>query len=461
MRTDAELLRCYAMQEDERAFADLVQRHLGLVYATALRSTGGRAHLAEEIAQKVFTDLARKSASLCQHPVLSGWLYRSARYAAMETNRAESRRQRINRTYADMPEAGAATESTPDWEQLRPVLDGALEGLREGDRQLMLLRFFQGMTFPEIGARLALSENAARMRTERAMEKLRAHLGRRGVTSSAAALGLLLANQAAAAPPRELAASVTNIALAAAPAGQGFFAFVPSSKLAISALSGAAALGFTSFLWNVSGRGAGGEELAVLRAENARLRQATASGASMVSVKMVADEFAAQAATLMEAVAQRLELRRGAGPSRYRDRGQATPYEAFLSYAWALDTGNAAALGRILTYDESGWESIRRIHAGMPGAVRAQYPSPEQFIVTLYIADTLLNPVPDADVAAKFTVTEIAPGVAAVRRPGSGRGGMKWIRTDEGWKIEVPAKYPDHLVQRILGNAMLARLGQS
>lgn len=459
MRTDAELLQRYVSHKDERAFAELVQRHLGLVYATALRSTAGRGHLAEDIAQKAFTDLARKAATLCEHPVLSGWLYRSARYAALEVCRAEGRRRKINQTYAAMPDANVATEPSPDWEQLRPVLDEALEGLKEDDRQLMLLRFFQGMTFPEIGARLALSENAARMRTERAMEKMRAHLGRRGVTSTAAALGLVLANQAVAAPPEGLAAHVTHTALAAAPAGGGFLSLLPVGKFVITVLSGAAALGFTAFVWNVAGRGIGADELAMLRAENGRLREATAASASMVSVKMVADEFAAQSATLMEEIAQRLEARRGAGPSRYRDRGQATPYEAFLSYAWALDTGNATALVRILTFDEPGHESIRVIHAGVPAALREQYPTPEEFVSMLFVADTLLNPVPDADLAEKFTVTETGRGRAAVRRPGAAEGGMNWIQTAEGWKCEVPAGYPAHLVQRVLGNEMLAKLG--
>ncbi len=461
MRTDAELLQCYVRRQDGRAFADLVQRHLGLVYATALRSTGGRAHLAEEVAQRVFTDLARKASSLCEHPVLSGWLYRSARYAAMEKNRAESRRQKVNRAYAHMSGTGAAAEVSPDWEQLRPVLDEALEELKEDDRQLMLLRFFQGMTFPEIGARLALSENAARMRTERAMDKLRAHLGRRGLTSTAAALGLLLANQAAAAPPDGLAAAVTSNALAAGPAGGGLLAVVSSSKIVVAVLSGTAALGLTALVWNMTGLGGGADELAVLRAENVRLREATAASASTVSVKMVADEFAAHSASLMEGIGQRLAARRGIAPSRYRDHGQATPYEAFLTYVWALDTGNAAALARLLTFDEAGRDALRRVHAGMPAAIRERYPTPEEFIVVLFIADTLLNPVPDADVAAKFTVTEVGPGVVAVRRPGSGRGGMKWVQTVEGWKTEVPSKYPEHVVQRVLGNAMLAKSGRN
>ena len=74
MCSDAELLRRYADAHDERAFAELVERHLPLVYAAACRRVGGRAALAEEVAQHVFCDLARKSRALVAHTSLIGWL---------------------------------------------------------------------------------------------------------------------------------------------------------------------------------------------------------------------------------------------------------------------------------------------------------------------------------------------------------------------------------------------------
>ncbi len=62
-RTDIELLRAYAEAGDERSFEELVKRHVGLVYSTALRSPGGDAHLAQDVAQMVFiiTRLASQS----------------------------------------------------------------------------------------------------------------------------------------------------------------------------------------------------------------------------------------------------------------------------------------------------------------------------------------------------------------------------------------------------------------
>ena len=58
MADDAELIRRYAEQRSEAAFAELVRRHLGLVYSAALRRLGGDAHGAADVAQVVFVKLA-------------------------------------------------------------------------------------------------------------------------------------------------------------------------------------------------------------------------------------------------------------------------------------------------------------------------------------------------------------------------------------------------------------------
>jgi hypothetical protein len=74
---DTEFLRRYVEEGSQEAFAAVVQLRLGLVYLAALRQTDGDAHRAQEVAQSVFTDLARKAATLTQHDALIGWLYTS------------------------------------------------------------------------------------------------------------------------------------------------------------------------------------------------------------------------------------------------------------------------------------------------------------------------------------------------------------------------------------------------
>lgn len=212
MIDDAELLRRYAEEHDEHAFAALVQQRLPLVYAVARRRLNGDRALAQDVAQRVFADLAGKAGALCRHPALVAWLFASTRYAAAQLARTEQRRRTREEKAVDMSDERQGVEV--DWEQARPALDEVLDGLATRDREAVMLRFFEGRAWAEIGTRLRLSEDGARSRVERALEKLRAHLARRGVRSTTAALGLALAGQAHAAVPAGLAVVVTQGALA-------------------------------------------------------------------------------------------------------------------------------------------------------------------------------------------------------------------------------------------------------
>src|SRR6478672_11720198 len=88
---DIELLRQYAEEQSEAAFAMLVERHVNLVFSAARRSVDN-VEQAQEITQAVFIILARKARLLRQGTVLSGWLYQTARLTAANFLRAESRR---------------------------------------------------------------------------------------------------------------------------------------------------------------------------------------------------------------------------------------------------------------------------------------------------------------------------------------------------------------------------------
>ncbi|HLP26077.1 MAG TPA: hypothetical protein VK477_10385, partial [Acidobacteriota bacterium] len=194
-------------------------------------------------------------------------------------------------------------------------------------------------------------------------------------------------------------------------------------------------------------------EIADLRAENSRLTQAAASASGAEA------ESARQAADLVAKLRQKIADKNAAATGQHRNHGQATPKDAFLSYAWAIDAGEVDALMQLITFEEQGREAIRALHSGMPEAVRKQYPTPEEFMAFLYVADALLNPVPGPDVAAGFITTEVRPGVVAVHRPGTKRGGMKFVETTEGWKCVVPDAYPAHVARRVLSNEMLGKLG--
>lgn len=216
MDPDLELLRQYANNGSQRAFSDLVERTAGFVYAAALRQTGGDAHLAQDVTQAVYLTLAFRAGSLKRHAVLAGWLHTSTRFLAMKARRTQMRWQRREREANLMM---TSRDTDPAWNQLRPLIDDALHELDEKDRTVLLLRFFNGKSHANIGQLVGLSENAARMRVERALEKLRVRLAPRGITSTAAALGAALASQSAVAVPASVvlaANSVSAVALASA-----------------------------------------------------------------------------------------------------------------------------------------------------------------------------------------------------------------------------------------------------
>jgi RNA polymerase sigma factor (sigma-70 family) len=213
MKPDRELLRCYLEQNSEPAFTEIVQRHLELVYSTALRRVGGDAQLAEDVAQKVFSDLARKAASLTERASLSGWLYVSTNVASAAVVRSERRRKTREAEAHLMETTTASGQSDADWTRLRPVIDDAVIKLKTEEREAIALRFFEQRSFAEVGATLSLTEDAARKRVERALDKLRAILARRGVTSTAAALAVALTTINVTSVPAALAGKIAGHAL--------------------------------------------------------------------------------------------------------------------------------------------------------------------------------------------------------------------------------------------------------
>jgi RNA polymerase sigma factor (sigma-70 family) len=248
MSDDHALLRVYANDRSESAFAQLVSDHVDFVYATALRLVAGDAHLAQDVTQTVFIDLARKAASLLNQRSLEGWLYRATRFAAAKAVRTE--RRRAVREGKAFQEAGAmevnsnasAPNSSEDWDRIAPVLDQAIEQLAAPDREAILLRFFARKNLRAVAETVGTTEEAARKRVSRALEKLRAYLLHRGVNISETALIAAFAAGAATVTPPALAAAVTTAAVAApvaltTPAILLQFMATAKTKIAIASLS--------------------------------------------------------------------------------------------------------------------------------------------------------------------------------------------------------------------------------
>src|ERR1017187_6043561 len=219
MMDDEQLLHDYVRESSESAFGELVTRHIDFVYSTALRVVNGDSHLAQDVAQTVFIDLARKAGSLPDDVGLAGWLHRHTCYTGATAVRTERRRQTREQTAMEM--RALDDDTRPPWEQVAPYLDESLNQLNPADRDALVLRFLKQQDLRAVGAALGVSEDAAQKRVDRALEKLHVLLTRRGATLSAAALGTLLATEGVTAAPAGLAGSVAGAALASAAAGGG------------------------------------------------------------------------------------------------------------------------------------------------------------------------------------------------------------------------------------------------
>lgn len=308
MNDSRRLLSDYAVHGSETAFRQLVERYLDLVYSAALRLVDGNTHLAQDVTQTVFVDLARKANKLSDSVMLGGWLHRHTCFVASTLRRSE--RRRVMREKQAMEMNMLQNHSEPGWSWVAPILDDAINQLGEDDRSAILLRFFEQKNFRSVGEALGSNEDAARMRVNRALEKLEVLLKRRGVALSAAALGTALAGEAVTAAPAGLAASVCGMALAGVGASGGaaltLFKLMAMTKLKLGILSALLVAGVMAPLMiqhqsQVKLRerdetlGRQQEQLAQLTAENDRLSRLLANARSAPVPRLPAP--AMQAAT--------------------------------------------------------------------------------------------------------------------------------------------------------------------
>jgi RNA polymerase sigma factor (sigma-70 family) len=458
MRTDVELLRDYAEKRSEAAFGELVQRQVKLVYSIALRQCGGDAHLAEDVAQRVFTDLARRAHALSGYTVLGGWLYRRAQFVASDIVRADHRRRAREQEAQAMQDVSRPAISDAEWQKLAPVLDQAIGELPNRDRDAVVLRFIEAKPFQEIGGTLRLTEDAARMRVERALEKLRSALARRGITSTSSALGVALANQAAAVVPSGMAVNVTGAALVGAAAGGGvgaaWLTIFTMSNIKVGVVSVLLVAGLATVAVDMhANRGlhaelralqASGENLDALSNENQRLsavlQKSSADnpeGGELVRMRQRAAVLKARPPGVLDG-----EMISAAG---WRDAGRATPEAANMTFHWAMFTRDLDTVAKFVIFDDDTPENREAFMARFSPAVRAKYRTPERIMAAAaYGAGT--NAAQSPDDAFQFLEMNDHVGGDGSRfgqkrvrvwyRMASGKefeGSTRWQQTPEGW----------------------------
>ena len=234
MTDEMLLVREYAASNSEQAFAALVSRHINLVYSVAQRQVGDP-HLAEEITQAVFIILARKARTLGSKTILSAWLCRTARYVSADALKTRRRRQgREQEAYMQ----STLCESEPDtWAQVAPMLDGALNCLGKKEHNAIVLRFLEGKDLKQVGAAMGIGEDAARMRINRGVERLRAIFAKRGVVMTATFLVTALSANSVQAAPIGLAKLVAAVGIAKGAAAGGSILVLVKGALHLMALA--------------------------------------------------------------------------------------------------------------------------------------------------------------------------------------------------------------------------------
>jgi RNA polymerase sigma factor (sigma-70 family) len=266
--TSEKLLREFTRERSEAAFQALVERHLPMVYNTALRVANGDKHLAEDISQIVFSEFASKAVKLPAQTIVAGWLHQHTWFTASKLIRSE--RRRVEREQHSFAMNTSPTESEgPDASiaQVQPVLDEALTSLKSEDRDAIALRYFERADFSRVGQVLGISEDAAQKRVSRAIEKLRGILSARGISISVA--GLISALSVEAAAPVALGKAISVASLSAAIAGTaGVASFFAGTKLKLVTAGAVAAL-TVPIIWQR-------QTISKLRAENSVLASRSA-----------------------------------------------------------------------------------------------------------------------------------------------------------------------------------------
>jgi len=380
MTDDRQLLARYVAEVSEEAFAELARRYIGLVYSAALRQVRNE-QLAQDVTQVVFANLARKARSIPEGTVLAGWLHRDTRYTALDFLRAEARR--LRREQQSVAMNASNPDPQPGWEEIRPLLDEALTKLAPADRDALLLRYFEQRDFAGVGAALGASAEAARKRVDRALERLREHLVKRGITTTAAALGGALAAHAVEAVPAGLAVSLAGASAATAASGAGSWIsnllIMTKAKIAIGTALLAGILATPLLIQQ--------QALATARAEQselqARLRDLPAQtapatrpapGTIDIAARDRADlerlrleapalrakiaEFSAQAQQLAAANPWHKPDGKALGevlrPRDMRDAGQATPEATMQTFLWAMLQGDTNRIRQLIVLDAGG-----------------------------------------------------------------------------------------------------------
>ena len=353
-----------------------------------------------------------------------------------------------------MNELHSSPASWTDLASARAVLDQAVDELNERDREAVLLRFFEGESFAEIGARLQLTENAARMRVDRALEKLRLSLTKRGFTSTAEALALSLAAEAATAAPAGLAARIAGEPLAGAGSGTLTFVQIMSAtklKIGIAGVLLAGGVGTIVVQHEANVRlrtenarlGDQSNEIDRLRREIARLKRDPNDLAAPSEAGKTGPTSARRGA--LPAASRRsrqiFPLAEGLIPvESLKNAGRATPSAAFQTQLWAAHSGDIELTASAITFGSRARKEMEALAAELPENVRETYNTPERLMAFVLAGSP--HPVGGMQVLGE---QDEGPDNAVLQTRWQHEDdavvhetNAQFQRSDDGWRLVVP-----------------------
>jgi RNA polymerase sigma-70 factor (ECF subfamily) len=167
---------------DERALQELHRRHAPAVFGLARRVLGDRA-AAEDVMQEVFVQLWRDPGRFDpERGSLRSFLLRIAHNRAVDRVRADTARgRREDRHERERPEEVGDVEREA-WELIRTEqVKAAIAELSPGEREAILLAYYDGLSYREVARVLDLPEGTVKSRIRLGMGKLADKLEARGL----------------------------------------------------------------------------------------------------------------------------------------------------------------------------------------------------------------------------------------------------------------------------------------
>ena len=324
-RQDFEWLQRFTRDGEQSAFAEVVRRHLDLVFATAMRKDED-AGAAQEVAQNVFTVLARKAWQFAPDDSLPAWLHKAALLESKSWLRGELGRRRREQTAAELGTTMNTPENQPAFHALVSLLDEALLSLREKDRTALLLRFYESQSLREVGATFGVSEDTAQKRVQSSLEKLAEFFKRRGFKTATVAAAAAALQHTATSASATVVSAVVGAALQVAPPALVGLGALLARLVSLSRVQTAAlcvALAAVPVGWQLNERHVAGEEVKRMQTQ---LLAAQSEGATVQTdierLRATSGRLEQSLAQANEAAARAAESARAYDVWKKKTRGQ-------------------------------------------------------------------------------------------------------------------------------------------